>query len=785
MYFTFRAPLALTLLFTCTQQVLCILPRRSGWRTAVMTLSIMVHATGAILGGVWAAPFLRCLGVACVDPTVYTAFQPPQPEAGMGWQAIIGMSALIAFSALGSVQLARFVASAGHRAGQEAKSVGGQLLYDIEQMSLVASAETLGGASGVEDIVLPVGHGATLRWGWLLYLLLAPLTTVFFFFTTYIPNSWEFFMPDRMAAFAAQKVTHDLNVSTYPDYISYPEYSWATFKTGEVVLRDYWRLKIFPGNVFLYVFLMGVPLLALTLQSVPWLRAHLTRGVWIVHPEYFYASRPTYLLRKLWPGPPAHPPPQKSAHLTFITFGTMLVAATVALLSSLWLWYWLHDHNYNSNWPCLINQTTPYDIDHVPCISYAEIVARAFGQLAVLLFSLLMFPAARNSVLPYMFGVSWEAAIAGHIILGRLFLLFAGVHMVANYVWYSKTNNFPTDIMAIPMHLSTSIDNFTVPIISLVTWLSFITMGVLGLWTIRRRFFELFYYAHHITYCLLIPTVLWHAAAGWEFLLPGVALWFVDRCMRAYRSASSVSKVQAVYTDIGLAGRVTSLYCHMPMDYSPGQYIFLNVAEISLFEWHPFTIAGASAGLVELHIKAIGKPTSFTNRLADTVRDSQPLTVSVDGPYGLSKDFHPYAQICLMAGGIGITPCKAIFEALSAHQLHFPRLQRVILLWAARDRKLLELLYPAIVKLAPSEGFHVHFYQTASPISDTPSLNADTSEMCPTYFGRPELDDVAVLEKVAAGPTLMFACGPRPMTLAAELHARTHHWDFHTETFEL
>jgi hypothetical protein len=24
-------------------------------------------------------------------------------------------------------------------------------------------------------------------------------------------------------------------------------------------------------------------------------------------------------------------------------------------------------------------------------------------------------------------------------------------------------------------------------------------MGILGLWTIRRRFFELFYYAHHIT----------------------------------------------------------------------------------------------------------------------------------------------------------------------------------------------------------------------------------------------------------------------------------------------
>jgi hypothetical protein len=37
----------------------------------------------------------------------------------------------------------------------------------------------------------------------------------------------------------------------------------------------------------------------------------------------------------------------------------------------------------------------------------------------------------------------------------------------------------------------------------------------------RRKHFEWFYYSHHVTYTVLIITVLWHAAAAWMYLIPG------------------------------------------------------------------------------------------------------------------------------------------------------------------------------------------------------------------------------------------------------------------------
>ena len=52
----------------------------------------------------------------------------------------------------------------------------------------------------------------------------------------------------------------------------------------------------------------------------------------------------------------------------------------------------------------------------------------------------------------------------------------------------------------------------------------------------RRANFELFYYAHH-AYLALFGAVLWHAASAWYFVGVGLALWIVDRCLRALNRA--------------------------------------------------------------------------------------------------------------------------------------------------------------------------------------------------------------------------------------------------------
>ncbi len=89
-------------------------------------------------------------------------------------------------------------------------------------------------------------------------------------------------------------MTHNLTEygpSYNPSYINIPEFPWATFWTMEYELRDYWRLKLFPDNIFFFVFLLLVPLVALLLRSVHPLWTMLQRGVWVPVPRIWLQTK--------------------------------------------------------------------------------------------------------------------------------------------------------------------------------------------------------------------------------------------------------------------------------------------------------------------------------------------------------------------------------------------------------------------------------------------------------------------------------------------------------------
>jgi NAD(P)H-flavin reductase len=345
--------------------------------------------------------------------------------------------------------------------------------------------------------------------------------------------------------------------------------------------------------------------------------------------------------------------------------------------------------------------------------------------------------------------------------------------MFAAYWWYWKDASLK-DIYQIPQKLPTSTDNFTVPIIQWVVWISIISIGFMSLYApFRRKNFNIFMMLHHFTYLTLIPAILWHAAAAWEYILPSVTIWFFDRIVRAYRSVKRVNlvnasqalqsepaanpfnpnsidisvvtpdpissihdysltfpRIQSLPTvesslpraesainsspsfsnstdrhnyhkqralnvsgpgvkivDRGEAGQYIELrIVNDHMVYFPGHYAFLNIAEISLFEWHPFTIASPAhynaRPEIVFVIKTMGPNTwtqSLYNYVEEFYRDNGypgtdyvdvPLTVSLDGPYGTPIDFSTYDIVILLGGGIGITPCKSIYESLLLSYLH-------------------------------------------------------------------------------------------------------------------
>ena len=90
--------------------------------------------------------------------------------------------------------------------------------------------------------------------------------------------------------------------------------------------------------------------------------------------------------------------------------------------------------------------------------------------------------------------------------------------------------------------------------------------------------------------------------------------------------------------------------------YSGGQYVFICIPEISLFEWHPFSISSSpDQPLVTLHVRALGSWTRALHKLAlkklaraneggECTASTVTTTTSsamIEGPYGsVACDIH-------------------------------------------------------------------------------------------------------------------------------------------------
>ena len=138
-------------------------------------------------------------------------------------------------------------------------------------------------------------------------------------------------------------------------------------------------------------------------------------------------------------------------------------------------------------------------------------------------------------------------------------------------------------------------------------------------------------------------------------------------------------------------------------NYRPGQFYFLNIPEISINEWHPFTATAMldDGGLLffikVMSNKANPRPkgklrnvlSAWTARLAELAK-SETLWLPVmrlHGPFG-HNDYSQYENLLLFAGGIGITPLIAIFADLRARALtgdgSIGKLKNVVLIWMSR-----------------------------------------------------------------------------------------------------
>lgn len=148
------------------------------------------------------------------------------------------------------------------------------------------------------------------------------------------------------------------------------------------------------------------------------------------------------------------------------------------------------------------------------------------------------------------------------------------------------------------------------------------------------------------------------------------------------------------------------------------QYIWICCPEISIWQYHPFTLTSApEEDYISVHIRVVG---DFTTALAKVLgcdfegpndRKGGSAVVSVnksvsggdvdpsirrvlprlyiDGPFGsASEDVFKYEVALLVGAGIGVTPFASILKSIW-YRMNFPqqrtRLRKVYFFWICRD----------------------------------------------------------------------------------------------------
>ncbi|CAA2935206.1 respiratory burst oxidase homolog C [Olea europaea subsp. europaea] len=174
------------------------------------------------------------------------------------------------------------------------------------------------------------------------------------------------------------------------------------------------------------------------------------------------------------------------------------------------------------------------------------------------------------------------------------------------------------------------------------------------------------------TYCI-------QCLLTWMYLAIPITLYAGERLIRAFRSSIKAFKILkvAVYP-----GNVLVLHMSKPQDfkYESGQYIFVNCATVSPFEWHPFSITPAPGDdYVSVHIRIVG---DWTGRLSEVCQppptgkrgllradclqgENNPNfpRLLIDSPYGApTQDHRNYDVVLLVGHGIGATPMISVMK---------------------------------------------------------------------------------------------------------------------------
>ncbi|MFI9646934.1 ferric reductase-like transmembrane domain-containing protein [Streptomyces sp. NPDC052040] len=258
-----------------------------------------------------------------------------------------------------------------------------------------------------------------------------------------------------------------------------------------------------------------------------------------------------------------------------------------------------------------------------------------------------------------------------------------------------------------------------------------VLIGLISIGPVRRRMsYDLWYHVHLLTYAATYLS-FWHqlstgnefagtpaARTAWYALYGSVTalvLWYrilvpVRLNLRHRLRVEAVIEESPGVVSVLMTGR----RLHR-MGAEAGQFFrWRFLAPGMRFSSHPYSLSAAPRPqMLRITVKAIGDHSSALRDLAPGTR------VWAEGPYGaLTADRRSRGKVLLVAGGVGITPMRALFETLPGAP------GDLTLLYRANTTQDLAL-WDELAQIAQERGARL-MYAVNSPDGERPDISADT-----------------------------------------------------------
>lgn len=375
-----------------------------------------------------------------------------------------------------------------------------------------------------------------------------------------------------------------------------------------------------------------------------------------------------------------------------------------------------------------------------------EKAAKRLGTVGSLCCALLFLPVARGSALLPLVGLTSEASIKYHVWLGNMAMVFFTAHGLCYIFFWASTDQ---------IHLMTKWARTRASnVAGELTLLCGLAMWATALPRTRRRMFELFFYAHHLYIPFIVFSALHMGVTVFCFVLPGVFLFAVDRCLRFLQSRA---RVRLVSSRLLPSGAVELNFAKSPcLRYSPTSTLFINVPCVSRLQWHPFSVTSSSSLEPDTLSVVIKNRGGWTQKLYETVSSLPPsgghLGFSVEGPYSPTAAFTHfvgYDSLVMVSGGIGITPFisvirELVYQSGMAETASTLRLLLVCVFRTSVELDMLDLLVPASGGLygTPSLDLRIEAFVTSE--SEPRTGNGAHKRPCQQVWFKPWPSDAPV-----------------------------------------